>query len=104
MKPAISYAVCRKQWGRRFRVIAVTSEKGGQVYGRDEDGSVTHIRARDVLCWFDDEPTAKAANERADKKAAELRPGVEAAHAEYNRLVSERDKAILAAAKEGSNA
>jgi hypothetical protein len=101
MKPAIFYALVTgwSRHGNGFQVIAVTSEKGGQIYGRDENEYVTHRSARDMLHRFDDEASAKGAHERAAAAKAKLQPAVSEAHRMYQRLDKEMGASILAAAK-----
>lgn len=101
-KPAIFYALVSgwsRHSGNGFQILTVTSEKGGQVYGRDEHECVTHRSVRDVIHRFTDEATAKGAHARADAVRKRLTPAVEEAHSTYQRLDRERSAAILAAAK-----
>lgn len=104
-KPVLYYALTRK-WnyatGRSWSVLAVTSEKGRQVYGRDEHDAATHCRAGDVLYRFPPGTPlefAKAAGDRATREEARHAEGIEAARRKLADLQRDRDLAVLDAAK-----
>lgn len=103
-KPVLFYALVPgyNSRGHGFRLIGVTSEKGGQLYGRDEQDCVTHISARAVLHRFLPEETltfCKAAYDRADATRKRLVPGVEEAERHARALRKGMEAAILDAAK-----
>jgi len=101
-KPILYYALNRAGWGRAFDVLAVTSEKGRQVYGRRLDDSVTHVSERDIIHRFPEgmgAEFARAATERADAEAKRHATGIRMARDEVTRLEAARDAAVLAAAK-----
>lgn len=101
-RPILYYVLTRGGYGRAFRVIGVTSEKGRQVYGRDESDAATHVGELDVIYRFPEGTTlefAKDASRRADKEADRHVVGITQASAEMSRLRDVRDAAILAAAK-----
>ncbi len=52
MKPALFFAVIRSRWwgkGPPYEILEITTERGGQLYGRDKHEAVTHVPVRDVL-------------------------------------------------------
>lgn len=103
-KPILFYALVPGHWGGQgFRVIGVTSEKGRQVYGRDEADGVTHVAEGDVLHRFPpgtSEAHAKDARKRAERTRERMKGGVDHAEQTARQRRREMDAAILAAAKE----
>lgn len=105
MAKPIQYYVLAKRFGyarRGFTVLGVTSEKGGQVYGRTEDDEVTHVSARDVIHRFPAGTSlefAKDATKRADEEYARHEVGIRMAREELDRLTALRDQRTLEAAK-----
>lgn len=104
-KPILYYVLINKwHYGRetRFSVLGVTSEKGGQVYGRDETDRVTHVARLDVIHRFEPGTSlewAKAAGERAENASKLFDVPLQQARAEVSRLEDARRAATLAAAK-----
>lgn len=104
-KPILYYVLARGffwRTGRGFRVIGVTSEKGGQVYGRDERDHVTHVSAGDVLHRFPAGTSlefAAAAGDRADEEWKRHEVGIRMAREELSRLEDLRQQRTLEAAK-----
>lgn len=101
-KPILFYALAKALYRDGFRVIGVTSEKGRQVYGRDEADAVTHVAEFDVIHRFPpgtSEAYAKASRDRAARVKERMHGGV--AHAENLARQARRDidAAILQAAK-----
>jgi len=85
--------------GTGFRILAVTSVRGGQVYGRNENDGATHVREADVLHRFDSAAEAAGAQHRAIVERTRLKPAVDAARDAYTRLDRAMAAAVLAAAK-----
>jgi hypothetical protein len=103
-KPIQFYALVRGRYhhSRGFSLIGVTSEKGRQVYGRDEFDAATHVSDRDVIHRFSPEATlefCKAAPVRADLESKLHSVGISQARAELSRLEDNQRQAVLAAAK-----
>ena len=102
-KPVLYYALARSRYGYGFRVLAVTLEKGGQVYGREIDTSAaTHVSARDVLHRFPEgtpDFVAGGASARAEAARKLLQPTVNAARAALAKAEAQLNAAVLAAAK-----
>lgn len=104
-KPITHYVLVRQGYSRYrggFTVLGVTSEKGGQVYGRDERDHVTHVSARDVLHRFPDgtmREFAAAAGERATAEYARHEVAVRMAREELSRVEDLRQQRTLEAAK-----
>jgi hypothetical protein len=103
VKPIQYYVLVRHGFGRRgFTVLGVTSEKGRQVYGRDEHDAATHVAERDVIYRFPPGTSldfAKDATKRADEEYARHETGIRLAREELDRLHSLRDQRTLEAAK-----
>lgn len=102
VKPTLYYCLVRGGYGQGFKVLAVTSEKGRQVYGRDEDDASTHVASRDVIHRFPEGTTldfARAASDRAMAEADHHKLGIRMASEELSRLQDVKDAAVLAAAK-----
>lgn len=86
MKPIIKYAVTRS-WREPFTIIAVTTVKGRQVYGRFlHDDAATHVAERDVLCMV---PTRERAYSLLERAA-----GVKAKH---KRSIDDANRALVKA-------
>lgn len=101
-KPILYWALARGLYGERFRIIGVTSEKGRQVYGRDDADAVTHVSDRDVLYRFPEGTTeayAKQASVRAQRARESTDAMVRGAHRTYLDASQNQQNAILAAAK-----
>lgn len=103
-KPILYYVLARGGlYARRgFRVLGVTSEKGRQVYGRDEHEAATHVSASDVIHRFPPGTSldfAKAAGDRADVEYKRHEVGISMARAELSRLEDLRQQRTLEAAK-----
>lgn len=103
VKPILYYALTRGAYSRNgFKVLGVTSTKGGQVYGRDEYDAVTHVAERDVIHRFPEGTTlefAQAAQLRADAERKKHEPGIRMARDEVSRLEEVKNAAVLRAAK-----
>lgn len=103
-KPILYYVLARGGlYARRgFRVIGVTSEKGRQVYGRDEHDAATRVSASDVIHRFPEGTMlefAKAATERADAEYKRHEVAVRMAREELSRVEDLRQQRTLEAAK-----
>lgn len=102
-KPILFYALIRHGLYRRgFNVLSVTSEKGGQIYGRDEREGTTHVSERDVIYRFPEGTTfefAKAATDRADREQERHALGIAKAESHLAGLRKARELAVLDAAK-----
>lgn len=80
MKRALYYAMMGAMYGRPRveSIMAVTSEKGSQVYGRDViHGNPTHRRADDIFATFETENAAhtglRLAQEAWDKMDGDVK-------------------------------
>lgn len=102
-KPILYYVLARGSYGRRgFTALGVTSEKGGQVYGRDENDYATHISVRDVVHRFPEGTSldfARDATKRADEEYRRHEVGIRMAREELSRLEDLRQQRTLDAAK-----
>lgn len=102
-KPIQYYVLVRHGFGRRsFSVLGVTSEKGRQVYGRDEHDAATHVSVRDVIHRFPEGTAlefARDASKRADEEYKRHEVGIRQARDELERLEGLRTQRTLEAAK-----
>ena len=105
VKPIQYYVLVRGGFTRYragFTALGVTSEKGGQVYGRDEHDRVTHVSSRDVIHRFPEGTSldfAKAASDRADAEYKRHEVAVRMAREELSRVEDLRKQRTLEAAK-----
>ena len=86
MKPISYYGVIRVWHG--FDVLAVTTERGRQVYGRRADESSTHVAARDVLVKLPDAQSAQSFMAKAGRIKAKHRPKIK--EAERNLMLAQQ--------------
>lgn len=101
-KPILYYCLVRSYSGMGFRVIGVTSEQRGQIYGRDERDYTTHVAEYSVLHRFPPGTTeefAKGARIRAERAQERFADKVAQASSLYDRARREQRDACLAAAK-----
>lgn len=97
MKPAIAFAIVRQTYGSGFNVIAITSESGGKVYGRDvRDNAATNRARRDVVARL---PTRELAD-LAILRANEAYHGASARVGDAEREVREAREAREQAVKD----
>lgn len=99
-KPALYYAMITA-WdaGLGFKVIAVTSEKGRQVYGRDLAGNSTNRQTDDVIYRFPTEEAARGAPERARAARAAYAERIKEARMVLDAFIKEERAAVYAAAR-----
>lgn len=103
VKPILYYALVRAyRHTVGFEVLGVTSEAHRQVYGRGEDGGLTHVPARNILHRFPEGATeafAKDAAKRAREEYDRHEVAIRVARDEVSRLEQIRAERTLAAAK-----
>lgn len=98
-KPFTSYALTRDTYGP-YRVLGVVSEARRILYGRRLDGdAVTSVAERNVVLRYDNADQAKAAVSRVEATYRDWAPRIEAARRAEEKARSDRDAAVLAAAR-----
>lgn len=103
MAKEIQYFALVSRFGPAFmRVVGVTSEKGGQWYGRDHQDQATHGSLDDIIYRFPEGTEwefAHAATVRAREEHERHDPAVKAAKRQWLNLEDARSEAMIVAAK-----